>query len=61
MHVQALIPILQFCSYSAPDWPTVKLLHDLQVVFSDPSMCFKTGNSHCQIIIKGKGSPEGKY
>ena len=44
MHVQVLIPILQFCSYSAPDWPTVKLLHDLQVVFSDPSVCFKTGN-----------------
>ena len=47
------IPFLQYRSYSATDWPTVKLLHDLQVFFSNPSMGFKAGNSYCQIILKG--------
>ena len=25
--------VLEFRSYSATDWPTVKLLHDLQIFF----------------------------
>ena len=28
----AFIPLLQYRSYSATDWPTVKFLHDLQVI-----------------------------
>ena len=48
----AFIPILQFRSNNATDWPTVELLHDLQVVFSNRSMGFKAGTIHCHIIWK---------
>ena len=40
-------------SFSATNWPTVKLLHDLLVFFSNPSVGFKAGYIHCQIILKG--------
>ena len=49
----ALSGPVQCPSYTATDWPTLKLLHHLQVVSSNPSLGFKAGNIHCQIILKG--------